>query len=84
MQVEAYPPPFEEVTIDLIAIGAETKERKYDPIIPTHGQVVGKLVFARPMFADIPLVPFRDSAFAVNAASAKLAYVGSVCFPLFC
>ena len=77
VQVETYLPPFEEVTIDLIAVGAKSKEREYDPIIPPRGQVTGKLVFARPMFADIPLVPLRESAFSVHPARAKLADVGS-------
>ena len=62
-QVEANPTPFDEVTIDSIAIGAETNEREYDPIVPPHGQVTGKLVFARPLFADIPLVPFGECIF---------------------
>jgi len=62
VQVEAYPPPLVETTIDFLAVGVETKEVAYNPMIPPTDRVAGRLVFARPMFADVPLVPFDERA----------------------
>jgi hypothetical protein len=82
VQVESYPPPIVEATIDFLAVGVETKEAVYNPMIPPTGQVTGRLVFARPMFADVPLVPFDERAHFLlfpcsrDHARVKLAYVG--------
>ena len=62
VQVESYPPPLVETTIDFLAVGVETKEAAYSPMIPPTDRVAGRLVFARPMFADVPLVPFDERA----------------------
>lgn len=85
VQVESHPPALVEETIDFLAVGVETKKASYTPIIPPTDRVAGRLVFARPMFADVPLVPFEETfSFSKNSRMTMLAYVGPGHMLFFC
>lgn len=66
-QVEIYPEPFQETTMDLMAISlrpmrdvifasGQAGKEGYYPNVPLDNKMVGKLVFGRPQFGDMPLV----------------------------